>query len=263
MKDYVSFSTWSNYQDCEFAALARDKGELEFETTEPMIVSKYIEANLIGTEEDIKKVQEEHPEMMNSRTGEPKVAYTRALKAVEEAKEDMIFMTMLQGEKQVKLEGVIDGVKVLGYADNVGKAFISDLKAVANLNRVWDERERRRVSFVENRNYAVQGWLYLEMYRQMTGDELNFYLAVLTKEDPSKRVIVTFDQESMNYAETMFRSDLRRIIELREGRAKPIKCGQCEYCVKNSTTSLVDSRLVGMSRFELRAYQEYLEKEGG
>lgn len=263
MRDYVSFSTWNNYQRCEAAALARDKGELQFEASEAMIVSKYIEAKLIGSEEEVEKLFEEHPEIINSRTKEPKVAYLRAEKAVEEAKEDSTFMAHLKGDKQIKLEGVIDGVKIMGYADNINdNRFISDLKAMANLNRAWNDENRRKVSFVEDRNYAIQGYLYTEMYRQQTGLEVPYYLAVMTKQDPSKRVIVTFDDEAMAVAEEKFKHGLRAIKAIRGGKLDPEFCGQCDYCNENQPTMRLDSRVVGMNRFELKQYYEYLEKEG-
>lgn len=263
MRDYVSFSTWNRYQECEAQALARDRGEVEFQVTDAMIVSKYVEAKLIGTEEDVAELYEEHPEIINSRTGKPKVAYRRAEAAVEQAKDDSTFMGLLKGNKQVKLEGEIDGVKVMGYADNINDGrFISDLKAMANINRVWDDEKRMRVSFVQAYNYAVQGYIYKELYKQSTGYDVDFYLVVMTKTDPSKRVIVAFDEDTMGDAEQLFRKSLSNILKLRAEEKAPVFCGQCDYCTANQPTLVMDSETVGMTNHELEEYEEYKYRGG-
>lgn len=261
MRDYISFSTWSRYRECEVSALARDKGEIEFEATDAMIVSQYVEAKLIGTDEDVAKLFEEYPQIVNSRTGEPKVAYTRAEAAAEQAKDDSVFMSLLQGDKQVKLEGEINGVKVLGYADNINSRFISDLKAMANINRVWSEEQRRKVSFVEAYNYHVQAYIYQELYRQKTGLKLPVFLTVMTKTDPSRRVIVTFDENMLGDAEQLFKGSLLRILKLRAGDKDPTPCGVCDHCAKTQPTLLVDARKVGMNNFELQEYIRFTERE--
>lgn len=257
----MSFSTWSRYKKCEAEALANDRGEIEFETTLPMLESKYIEALLIGTEEEIEELFEEHPEILNSRTGEPKVGFQRAGQAAEKAKEDPFFMVMLEGSLQERLEGEINGVKVIGYADVIKHgSHIVDLKAVANFDRMWDPSIRQRVSFIEMRDYDVQGYIYKELYRQMHGDDLSFYLAALTKEEYSQRVIASFSEDTLYAAELKFKGLLPRIVALRKGEQQPEWCGKCDYCKQNMPTLLLDSRFVGMSTQEKEDFERYLEE---
>lgn len=247
--------------NCEASALASDRGELEFVPTESMLASKLTEEYLIGTEKEVVKMFNENPSMLNSRTGNLKVAYEKARELADLAKEDEIFMTFLTGEPQVKLEGVINGMKVIGFADIVSEHFISDLKVMANFDRAWDPVSRKRVSFVQQRRYAVQGAIYLELARQMWGKEMNFFIPAMTKQAISRRIVVSFADENMENHLQRFSDSLPRIQQLRNGEVEPTSCGECDYCLERRITPIIAPVYVGMTQQEMIDYSNYLMVE--
>lgn len=263
MKTHISFSSWNNYMDCEAQALARDKGDYRFDPTESMLESKFVEELILNnSEETIEKFLQENPEAMNSRTKAPKAKFLHAMVLAEEALKDEIFMTFLQGDTQVKLKGVVDGMDVLGFADVINPNYISDLKVMANFDRAWDPVKRARVSFVTQRRYAVQGAIYLELYRQMYGKETVFFIPAMSKEKVPRRTVITFASTDMDLYLDMFRNELPRIKSLREGKREPKRCGDCEYCRMTAVTEIIDPVYVGMSNQEREDYYRWL-KEGG
>ena len=261
MKEHLSFSGWNQYQECEGKALASDKGLYSFEPTESMLVSKYTEICLIGDAEEKEKFFTENPIAVNSRTGKPKAAFLKAEEAAEKAKEDEIFMVFLEGETQVRLDGVIEGMPIKGFADVISEAFITDFKNMANLNRAWDPVKRRKVSFVEQRNYATQGAIYRELVRQMTGKVLKFYIPVLTKEEIPSKVVVSFKDETLDLRLEMFKDSIPRIKALRAGEVEPNHCGTCDYCKSVLPTRIIDQAQVGLTAAELEDWRRYLESK--
>lgn len=260
MKDYISFSSWSQYKKCEAKALAMDKGEWTFEQTEAMLVSKYIEALVIGTEEEVAQFFIENPIAANSRTGEPKAAFKNAEHVAEKCKADPVFMAMLQGDTQYKLEGVINGVKVKGIADVV-QDYITDLKAMANFTRAWNPVKRHKESFIEQRDYATQGAIYRELYYQMYEERLPFFLAATTKEEYPKRVVADFPEEVLDIKLAQFADSLPHIMEVRAGTVPPKTCNDCDYCRTMQHAVVQNYRLVGLSKEELELLEYSKESE--
>ena len=262
MRTHLSFSTWSAYMECEARALARDKGEYDFVPTESMLESKYVEELLLdNSEENVEKFKKENPEMFTIK-GELRAKFQRAHELADLAREDEIFMTFLQGETQMKLTGVIDGVTVVGFADVVNTNYISDLKVMATFDRAWDPARRTRVSFVELRRYAVQGAIYLELYRQMTGRESNFFIPAMTKEKVPRRTVITFTSTDMETYLEMFKIKLPRIKSIRDGSAAPVRCDDCDYCRLTAITEIVEPQFVGMTGQEKADYRKFIV-EGG
>lgn len=258
MKDYLSFSSWSQYKHCEFKALALDKGDLTFESTEPMLESSYVEQLLIGTPETLQSFIDANPVIVNSRTGELKVAFKRIEESVVKlARSDETFMAFLQGDYQIPYEGTIAGVKVRGILDVLSEDRIVDLKAVANFNRAWNPDTRTKQSFIEQRNYSTQGAIYQELVYQATGKRLPFILAATTKEEVPKRVLATFRQETLDICLQRFIDDIPRIMAIRNGEIEPERCGECEHCRLHSEAYLMDYTMVGYTKSEL----EFLERE--
>lgn len=254
MKQHLSFSAWTQYKTCEARALAMDKGEWDFPKSDAMLVSTYVELLLIGDEAELEEFFAKNPEVLNSRTGEPKAAFKNAEIYCEKAKEDPVFMAFLQGQHQVPLEGEIGGVLVRGFADTISEDYISDLKAVANFNRAWNPATRTKESFIEQRKYPTQGAIYQELYYQKTGKRLPFYLVALTKEEYSKRAIASFEQEKLDMALDMFMDSLPRIIAIRSGEETPEHCGDCDYCRSTMEAQMMDYKFIGMSREEVADY---------
>lgn len=254
MKDYVSFSAWCSYEECEAQALAKEKGEITFTQTEAMLVSSFMEMMLLEPEKYDDFI-EKNPDVLNKRIKEPtlKKVYLDTIEAAETIYKDETFMTFLMGDKQVELTGTINGVKVLGYADvlNVEAGFGTDFKYVKDFNRAWNPATKRRESFIEQRKYAVQVAIYRELCYQKYGKYLDFYIAGATKEDVPRRVIAKFSDANYESSLDSFAQKLPRIVQLRKGEIEPTYCGKCEYCARKLDAPIISYRHVGMTDEEI------------
>lgn len=260
MKDYVSFSAWTHYKECEAQALHNEREDLKTPQTEAMLVSAFMEMLLLEPDKEEEFLNENLNvyAYKNPEKGLKKV-FSDAKESAELIRSDETFMHFLEGQKQLKLEGVINGVKVLGYADVVSEEMnrIVDLKYVKDFNRAWNPATRRRESFIEQRRYPVQGAIYRELYYQKTGKVLDFYIAAATKETPSKRAIATFVEANYESSLDSFAESLPRIMELRAGTVEPNHCGVCDYCTQNLDAPVLNYRLIGMSPEEIVEYTRF------
>lgn len=245
MKTHISFSSWNRYQECETKALAYDKGDYKMKPTSAMKASSLADVLLTGDEEAQIKFMEKNPDMYTLK-GELKAEYKKIINCVERAKQDKEFMKYMKGVTQVELEGEIGGVPVKGIIDVLNENFITDLKAVKDFKKEWDSKHRQWVTWVQYRNYFVQGAIYRELYYQNTGTYLPFIIAALTKEEHSERAIITFPDDALDEALEYFTSSMQRIAMLRAGEAEPNRCMKCDYCKDTFDALHIDYRVIGL-----------------
>lgn len=245
MKEHLSFSAWCRYQECEVKALAFDKGDYTMEPTQAMKVSSLADVLLTGTEEELEKFKENNHDMYG-KTGNLKADFQRVNNAVGIAKQDKEFMKYMEGAHQVELVGEIGGIKVIGYVDVLHEDRIVDLKTVKDFKKEWDPVHRTWVTWVQHRNYEVQGAIYRELYYQNTGIYLPFYIAAMSKEEHSARIIVDFPDECLDEALVRFTESVERIAQIRQGIIEPNRCKKCDYCKDNYEAYHIDYRLTGL-----------------
>lgn len=165
---------------CEAAALLGPK-----ESTEALLVGGYVDAAFESDKafEDFKAAHEDEL-MLKSRKGYYQFVKD-ADRAIARARRDPVFMSYLNGQHQAVMTGEIGGHAFrIKMDDYVPATRIVDLKYVKSAGESYNEALKRRVSFIEDYGYDVQGAIYREVVRQNTGRLLPFFVAYITKEDP-------------------------------------------------------------------------------
>lgn len=220
--EYMSCSQYKAFCACEEQALAEIAGDWSRESSTALLTGSYIDAYFEGTLEEFRAA---HPEIFK-RGGELKADYAQAENIIKRLERDPKFMRYMSGEKQVIMTGEIGGVpyKIKMDSYHEGKA-IADLKIMRDFAPIWNERARRRQSFVRYWGYDTQGAIYQEIVRQNTGERLPFYIAAATKERYTDYDIFGVPQEWLD--ERL--EEVRRLsphfcrAEARRGRAETLR----------------------------------------
>ena len=172
---YTGSSQIKSFLSCEGKTLAELNGEWEEKTSEPMLVSSFIDESISETLEDFKLV---HPEIFTQK-GELKAQYRIAEKVLEQIYDDPMFLKYLSGEHQKIMTGEISGVPVKIKIDSYFEdKLIVDLKAMKDLELIWNNSTKQKENFIQSYDYILQAALYQEIVRQHTGKQLPFIIAV-------------------------------------------------------------------------------------
>lgn len=224
---YTGSSQIKSFINCEARTLAELKGEWEEPTSDAMLVSSYIDEAISGTLDIFK---EQNPQIF-TRTGDLKAQYKIAEKVLEQINNDPFFLKYVSGEHQVIMTGEISNVPVKIKIDSYFKdKAIIDLKAMKDLELIWNNQTKQKESFIEAYDYILQAALYQEIVRQNTGKQLPFIIAVCTKQEYSERALLSIPQEELDMKLEFLKGYLPHLQELKEGKIKPIYCGKCNYC---------------------------------
>ncbi len=224
-KDF--FGTMMNDNGCEARALARLKGEYEEETSKAMLIGAYIDSYFEGSLDLFKS---EHPELFK-KNGELKSDFIKAEEIIEFIKKDKLFMKYMDGEKQVIMTGVIEGVdfkiKIDSYHRN--KAII-DLKVMSSITKGEYVKSEGKVSFIDYWGYDIQSAIYQEIVRQNINQKLPFFIAATTKEKVPNKEVLFIDDERLDECLNYVKSYMPRLKQLKAGEVEPIRCEKCDYC---------------------------------
>lgn len=150
---YTGSSEIKSMIQCEASTLAKLRGEWQEEKSKAMMVSSYIDA-AISNELDFFK--EQNPEIF-LKNGELKADYKIAEDVIKQMQNDTLFMKYLNGESQVIMTGEISKVPVKIKIDSYheGKCIV-DLKAMANLDLLWNEKTHSKENFIDYYDYVLQ-----------------------------------------------------------------------------------------------------------
>lgn len=150
---YAGSSQIKSMIQCEASTLAKLRGEWQEEKSKAMMVSSYIDA-AISNELDFFK--EQNPEIF-LKNGELKADYKIAEDVIKQMQDDPLFMKYLSGEPQVIMTGEISGVPVKIKIDSYheGKCIV-DLKCMANLDLLWNEKTHQKENFIDYYDYVLQ-----------------------------------------------------------------------------------------------------------
>lgn len=148
---------------------------------------------------------------------------------------DPTFQKVYQGEKEVILNGEIDGVPYIGKLDcfDPARAFFLDLKTTQDLHkRYWiqDDDRGHWGSFVEAYNYPLQMAVYQELIRQNYGTRPAPILVAVSKQDPPDKAFVAIPQDDLDEGMQQLMDAQQRIEQVIAGEISPYRCEQCDYC---------------------------------
>lgn len=235
-KLYFSVSQYHNFigvpafDGCEAKAMAILNGEWEEEPSVAMLVGSYVDAFFEGSLDEFKK---QRPEIFTLK-GELKAQFKQAEDIIEFAKEDELFMSYVvgEGQPQVIVTGNIGGSLWKGKIDRLHKGLaIVDLKVVASIrDRIWCNFEKQKLNFIEAYGYIDQGAVYRELYRQMSGETLPFFIAAITKEKVPDHEIIQIPDVVLNSALERITEQTQRIVNAKTGKMPLLWCGKCDYC---------------------------------
>lgn len=212
---------------CEAAALYGPKEE-----SEALLIGGYVDA-AFESDQALKDFRERNKDRLMLKSGKGYYKFvTDADAAIARAKMDGVFMSYLDGDHQAVLTGEIAGHPFRIKMDDYKKgARITDLKYVKSSAESYNEFLKRRVTFIEDYGYDIQGAIYQEIEYQNSGDRLPFYIAYITKEDVPDFGVVEIPQPMLDDALEYVKLQLAAR-PLSAVRAAPISCGRrsCSWC---------------------------------
>lgn len=223
--EYMSYSQFKDFDKCPAYAMAKLKGEWQDEVSDSLLVGSYVDSWLDG---ELDKFKIKHPEIFNSRTGELKANFKLADDLCMIIQEDEYLYNMLKGKRQVIITGNIAGVPFNGRIDSLLADCIVDGKVLKDCEDVWLDGKKQPF-FMANR-YDLQAIIYKTLYKQMTGKNIPFRLAVITKEKVPDKRIFEFSDKTLEDAlqEIIAKAPVYQAIK--NGDEPAWNCGKCEYC---------------------------------
>lgn len=240
--EYMGYSQFRDFLQCEKQALARVKGEIEDKTSPALLFGSYVD-NYFSHEIPMDMFIAQHPEMF-TKQGTLKSDFKNVEAVIKTIEEDELLMKYLSGEHQVIMTGVIAGVKFKIKIDSYHpNKVIVDQKIMKDMANVWvevkDEDGNKRnvkLDFVMAWRYDLEGAIYQEIERQVhlkkTGEDrkLPFVLAVTTKEDVPDKELIEIDQDVLDAALQEVIEKAPRFDAIKRGEIAPVSCGDCDVC---------------------------------
>jgi hypothetical protein len=105
---------------------------------------------------------------------------------------------------------------------------IVDLKVLKDMRGAYKNGEWK--PFVDAWGYDIQGYIYQQVVKENTGEELPFYLAVITKEEPSDMELIHIPQWKLNSVAAIVNHFADYFAAIKRGEIEPKRCGKCPYC---------------------------------
>lgn len=233
---YMSVSQFKDFNGtygkmaCEFAAMEKLHERWMPEKSTALLVGSYVDSYFEGS---LERFKEENPELFTQR-GELKSSYKKAEEVIARIERDDYFLKYMSGEKQRIMTGEIDGVdwkiKMDSYIEG---AAIVDLKVMESITKLKWVPDIGYLDFVRYWGYDIQGAVYQEIVYQNTGKRLPFYIAAATKENEPDIRIIQITQNYLDEAMQVVKTNLPRIIRVKNGETKPDKCDTCDCCRHN------------------------------
>ena len=241
-KEFVSVSQYKDFMGttgkvgCEAYALAKLNGLIEEPMTTALMVGSYVDAYFEGS---LPQFTANHPEIYSSRgstAGQLKSEYKQADAMIERALRDKLFMQYMAGNKQVIMQGNINGVPVKIKIDSTDGRRITDLKTIKSINETFYSKDLGiRLNFAEWWGYDLQGAVYREIYRQNTGEILPFYICAISKDKTDtvfhpRIKVIEVPPIMMDEKLEEFERNIERIQDVKTGILEPFRCELCDYC---------------------------------
>lgn len=239
--EYMSVSQYKTFRSCEAMAMAELRGEWKRPKSTALLVGSYVDAWFEGT---LEKFKAENPEIFNKNGSELKADYIQAEEIIERVQRDEKFMEYMSGEKQTIFTAELFGIPWKIKIDSLCSDKIVDLKVMRSMERIMGK------SFVEHWGYDLQ----MAVYAAVHGEDLDTYLAVVTKQTPSDIELIEIPKWRREECLEDVERHLPRIIKVKRGEIEPERCGVCEYCrATKKITEPIDFELVGLSTAERKA----------
>lgn len=244
-KDYMSVSRFKQYLECEAKALALDTGKWDDERDQkPLVFGNYVHSYFESKEAHEKFLEEHQSDLFSSRKPYGLLAdYKLADKVIATLEADELFNNLYHGRKGDRVEkemiviGTIAGVPFKGKIDSINhtRNYMVDLKTMKTIyGEEWCQELKRKVpgaiANIINYNYHVQGAVYQELLRQMTGRSYRPLIVAVSKENEPDKEILGLDEETLSEGLEYVSERVSHIWDVVTGKIGPSKCGKCNYC---------------------------------
>lgn len=238
---YMSFSVFRDFEQCEAATLAKLKGDWEpTSNPEPLLVGNYVHSYFESPEAHQEFVEANKSEMISTRgktKGQLKSSYKVADDMIKALSEDDFFnYVYMPGEKEVIVTGELFGHQWKGKIDSLclDRGYFCDLKTVDDFHKGhWNPELRQKINFVEDRGYHMQAAIYQELIRQTFDVDCQPYIFGVSKQPIPDKIAISFDGDGqflMQSALEKIKADQDHFWRVLMGEEKPKRCGKCEYC---------------------------------
>lgn len=233
--EYMSRGQYKEFAyGCEAKQMATLNGAWVDEPSIALEVGQYVHTFNDGTRSEFIS---NHPGMFKKDMS-LKSEYLVADRMIECLERDPFAMYCLEGTKEQIITFEMFGVwwKVMLDVQNNSRRRIVDLKTTRSITeRVWDEVERKKVSFIEAYQYPLQMAIYTEGERiaegRDEGDWSEFLIVAVSKEkSPDKAIINMTDPVRLDIELETVAKNMPRIIAVKSGLEEPKRCGNCDYC---------------------------------
>ena len=239
-QEYMSVSQYKDFMRCEAMALASLRGEWERPMTTALLVGSYIDAWFEGT---LVEFCRSHPEIFK-KNGTLKSDFIQAEEIIAFVQKDPTFMRYMSGKKQIIKTAELFGTPWKIKIDSYHNDKIVDLKVMRSMERIMGK------SFVEHWGYDLQ----MAIYAAVEGRDLATYLAVVTKQEPPDKEIISIPRWRRSELLEEVEKQMPRILAVKSGKHPARRCGVCEYCrATKMITEPIDFELVGLSAAERMA----------
>jgi hypothetical protein len=222
-----------SHNGCEAKKMAELKGLWEDEESTALLVGSYFHSHFEGT---LGKFKQEHPEIF-TKQGTLKSDYKKADEMINCLETDESFKKIYVGDREKIYTGELFGVQWKIKVDNLNlkEGYFVDLKSTRDFEKQWIEHEGKniKVTFVEAWGYFIQIAVYREILAQNLGiepTELEAFIIAATKQDPPDKAVLRFLEEDFQEGLREVQTYIKHIMDVKEGRIEPQRCGKCEYC---------------------------------
>lgn len=223
---YFGHTQFVDFTKCEAKALAIVKGDYAQPMTDALLIGQYVDAHFTGNQNSFIS---HHPEMLK-RDGTLKAVFLAADRAIARAERDDMFIKYISGVPQEIMTGKLFGYdwKIKIDAFHEGKAIV-DLKCMKDFDSKY-VNGMGYVSFVEAWGYDYQAAIYQAVVKDVTGEQLPFIIAGVTKQDPSDIGLFRVPQYMIDSALRVIEQTIDRYAAIKAGDVEPNRCGKCDYC---------------------------------
>lgn len=221
-RDHLSYSAIKQFERCEESAVVGFRHE-----SKAFLEGQFFEAVVTQTLDRF--LSHNDPEVFfkaDKRT--LKAPFAAAKLAAERLRSDPDIRDIIDRcDKQVKLEGEIDGIPYIGYADLMDPKTHDcyDFKYVRDFGGVWDVVSGVKLEWFRAYRYDWQA----AIYRQLSKGGKQHLIAA-TKEAVPDVGFWQFDSSMLDRSLRVVELVGGRFWDTVNGKRTPQRCEQCEYC---------------------------------
>lgn len=226
---YWSVSQFKAFNKCEAAGLAEAMGQYVRDETDALLIGKYVDAALAGSEAEVRRFVNANGDKMFKKNGELLAKFSHANEIIARVQRSDLMMNYLEGEKQVIFTGELFGLPWKCKADVFNGSRIVDLKCVKDFAEIFEPGYGWR-SWVEYWGYDIQGAIYQRIIEQNTGKKLPFYIAAVTKEKTPDITVLEIPQHVLDAAYRLVEAKIETFDLVKTGEVEPLRCEKCDYC---------------------------------